>query len=501
VLAALFAAGLVLSGATAWKDIQPNDEGLMLRAAARIAAGEVPYRDFWWFYPPGQPYLLAGLQEIAGPTLWTWRVVRVLADAAVAVLAYALARRGPSRHDARRPALAAWLVAACAMAWPSGPHPFPLALALALGALLLLESRPALAGVLTGLCAAWRLEFAAVLAAGGALGLVAGGSARDALRLLAAAALTAAAVYAPVVAAAGIGPAWDLLVDYPLTDFRDFQSLPFPLDYDGPLNTSSPRGFLTDSVEPLLLFHLPLVLMVGLAGGLAALRDRRPQTIATAVVALGMLAYLLVRADAFHTAPLAVLVAILGAWALSAPERARGLRAAPAALCAVVLAYAGVEGLDRRWLALREATVPLDLPVARGIGVPPRQAAALEAAVRASRRLVRPGRPLYVTGRRADRVTAGHPLFYVLAQRPNPTHYDIAAPGVVTSARVQREIVAALERTRTSLVVRWTDPVTAAPEPNAAGRSSGVRLLDAHLAGRYAPAGRFGDFVLLRRRR
>ena len=38
--------------------IQPNDEGLMLQAAARIAHGEVPYRDFWWFYPPGQPYLL-----------------------------------------------------------------------------------------------------------------------------------------------------------------------------------------------------------------------------------------------------------------------------------------------------------------------------------------------------------------------------------------------------------------------------------------------------------
>jgi hypothetical protein len=65
---------------------------------------------------------------------------------------------------------------------------------------------------------------------------------------------------------------------------------------------------------------------------------------------------------------------------------------------------------------------------------------------------------------------------------------------------VQREIVAALERTRTPLVVRWTDPVTAAPEPNAAGRSSGVRLLDAYLDRRYAPAGRFGAFLLLERR-
>jgi hypothetical protein len=490
LLPALVAAGLAVSGATALKDIQPNDEGLMLRAAARIAAGEVPYRDFWWFYPPGQPYLLALLHDVFGPSLVVWRAVRVLADATVAALAYALARR----RAGRGPALAAWLVAACAMAWPSGPHPFPVALACALGALLALESRPALAGAPAGLCAAWRIEFAVFLVAGAAAGL----ADRRALRLLAAAALTALALYAPVVAAAGLRPAWNLLVDYPLTDFRDYQALPFPLRYDGPLNTSSLRGFATDSLEPLLLFHLPLVLVAGLAAGLASLRDRRPLTVATAVLAVGMLGYLLVRADAFHTAPLAVLVAILGAWALGGPRA--GWRIVPLAVCAVALAYGAVEGLDRRRLVVREATVPLALPVADGVRVPPRQAAELEAAVRAVQRLVPPGRPVYVTGRRADIVTSGHPLLNVLAGRPNPTRYDIAAPGVVTSATVQREIVAALERTRTPVVVRWTAPVTAAQEPNAAGRSSGVRLLDAYLARRYAPARRVGAFVLLTRR-
>ena len=490
LLPALVAAGLVVSGSTALKDIQPNDEGLMLRAAARIAGGEVPYRDFWWFYPPGQPYLLALLQDVFGPSLVVWRVLRVATDATVAALAYALARR----RAGRGPALAAWLVAICAMAWPSGPHPFPVALACALGALLALESRPAVAGVLAGLCAAWRIEFAAFLVAGAAAGL----ADRRVLRLLAGAAVTALALYVPVVAAAGVRPAWSLLVDYPLTDFRDYQALPFPLRYDGPLNTSSVRGFAADSLEPLLLFHLPLVLVAGLAAGLVSLRDRRPLTVATAALAVGMLGYLLVRTDAFHTAPLAVLAAILAAWALGGPRT--GWRVVPVAVCATALVYAAVEGLDRRALVLREATVPLDLPVADGVRAPAREAAELAAAVRAVRRAVPPGRPVYVTGRRADLVTSGHPLFNVLAQRPNPSRYDIAAPGVVTSAPVQREIVAALERTRTPVVVRWTARVTAAREPNAAGRSSGVRLLDAYLARRYAPAGRFGAFVLLRRR-
>jgi len=488
VLAALFVAGTLVSGVTALQGIQPNDEGLMLQAVERIAHGQVPYRDFWWFYPPGQPYLLAGLRELAGPSLLPWRIVRVLADATVALLAFALAARaaGP------RLSLAAWAVAILAMAYPSGPHPFPVALALCLGALLAFERRPALAGVLVGAAAAWRIEFALVAATGILVARSPGG------RRFALAAVGAATVlYAPVVLAAGLGPSWDLLVDYPLTDFRAYQALPFPLSYDGPLNTSSPGGFARDSLEPLALFYLPAVLVAGLAAAAVALARRplAPWLVATGVFALGALAYVLVRTDLFHTAPLAVLVAVLGAWAL-ADEPRRRLRGVPAALAGLALLYAAAEGLDRRWLVLREDTVALDLPVADGVRVPARRAAELEQVIA---RLPARG-PIYVATRRADLVTSGHPLLYVLAGRPNPTRYDIPAPGVVTSASVQREIVRDLERTRTPTVVRWTDRVTAAPEPNAAGRSSGVRLLDDYLARAYRPVGRAGSFRLLERR-
>ena len=60
---------------------------------------------------------------------------------------------------------------------------------------------------------------------------------------LGAAAAAALLLYAPVVAAAGLGDSWDLLVRYPIEDFGDYQSLPFPFDYDGPLNTGSIGGF------------------------------------------------------------------------------------------------------------------------------------------------------------------------------------------------------------------------------------------------------------------
>ena len=401
VAALLFAAAALLSGITMLDGIQPNDEGLMLQAAARIADGQVPYSDFWWFYPPGQPYLLAGLWELFGSSLLPWRILRVACDAGVAVLVWSLARRGGASP---RVALAAWLCAALAMAYPTGPHPFPLTLVMALGSLLLLERRPALAGALAGLAAVWRIEFAAYLCLGALLAyaLRPGERLRPALRFGGAALLVAVVLYLPVVAAAGLGDSFDLLVRYPLEDFSDYQSLPFPLDYDGPLNTGSIGGFLSDSAESLLLFYLPLALMLGLVASLVALAFRfereRWWQLAAAVFAVGMAHYLLTRPDAFHTAPLAVMVAVLAAWALAdarqAPAAApasRGPRAGwarPLALVATgvavfAVAYTVVEGLDRRWLELRADYVPLQLPPADGVRVHPDRRDALERAVHA----------------------------------------------------------------------------------------------------------------------
>jgi hypothetical protein len=162
----------------------------------------------------------------------------------------------------------------------------------------------------------------------------------------------------------------------------------------------------------------------------------------------------------------------------------------------LVLVYCGANGIERFVRGLTDDNVPLNLPVADGVRVAKGTDVPLEQAVRYVDARVPPGKPIYVMTARADLVTSGNPLFYVLADRPNPTFYDIAAPGVVTSAPVQRRIIADLRRTR-PLVMRWADPVTAVREPNKAGRSSGVVLLDDYLRASYEQTARFGDYVML----
>jgi hypothetical protein len=195
-----------------------------------------------------------------------------------------------------------------------------------------------------------------------------------------------------------------------------------------------------------------------------------------------------------------VMASVLVAWALGSPAVASVAGRALAAVAVAVLVYAIVEGADRRWLELRRDYVPLALAPADGVRVSKGERDDLERAVAALQARVPRGSPTYVATRRADRVTSGYPLFYVLADRANVSRYDIEAPGVVTSLGVQREIVEDLERARPAAVVRDTSPITAAPEPNKSGRSSGVRLLDDYLERAYAPAGRYGRFVVLARR-
>jgi hypothetical protein len=194
-----------------------------------------------------------------------------------------------------------------------------------------------------------------------------------------------------------------------------------------------------------------------------------------------------------------VMLSVLAAWALAERRGLRQLALVPAAVAALAFAYVLAEGIDRRVRNAQDRGVAIHLPAADGVRDRSARVPPLEHAVRYVDARVPRGRPIYVATLRSDLITSGYPLFYVLAGRPNPTRYDIQAPGVVTSAPVQREIVGDLERTNTPLVVRFAAPITAVPEPDRAGRSTGVHVLDDYLAKSYHRVAKFAYYVVLAR--
>jgi hypothetical protein len=470
---ALLALGAAaLSAFTILRGYGPHDEGLMLAWARRIADGQWPYRDFWANYAPGQPLALAALVKLFGPSLLWWRIVRVAIDATVAVLAFAYVRR----HAGTGWALGAWVAVAGAMAWPTGPGPNPPALALALGALLAARRSPLAAGGLAGLAIVVRPEIGVAAALGAMLEAGRGAAARVAIAALAVAVLA----LAPFAIVAG-GDMADQVLGF--ASVQDLQRLPFPLDYDGGLDPNK-----------LLEFYLPAILVAGSAlwAGWALVRRDGPAL--APLVAVGV-AYLLSRTDEFHLVPLSVVLAI--ALACAAGREAR----APArAALAVALALVAVHGLERRaGQALHPpALAAIPAAAADGVRTAPADAAALRALIPYVRARAPGGAPVLVAPPRYDRVRVGDPMLNVLLDRPNPTRYDVVQPGVVTTAKVQREMARDLRRA--PVVVRWLSALAREREPNGSARSSGVFVLDRAIARGYRLAARFGDYVVLVRR-
>jgi hypothetical protein len=470
---ALLALGAAaLSAFTILRGYGPHDEGLMLAWARRIADGQWPYRDFWANYAPGQPVLLAALVKLFGPSLLWWRIVRVAVDATVSVLAFAYVRRRAGTGWA----LGAWVAVAGAMAWPSGPGPNAPALALALGALLAAHRAPLGAGALAGLAIAFRPEIGVAAAVGAALEARRAGAARVGL---AAVAVTVVAL-APFAIVAG-GDMADHVLGF--ASVQDLQRLPFPLDYDGGVDPNK-----------LLEFYLPAILVAGSALWAAWALARRDGFALAALIAVG-LAYLLARTDEFHLVPLSVVLAIAVAWAAGREPQAP-LRAA----LATVLALVAIHGLERRaGQALHPpALAAIPAAAADGVRTSPADAAALRALIPYVRARAPGGAPVLVAPPRYDRVRIGDPMLNVLLDRPNPTRYDVVQPGVVTTAKVQREMARDLRGT--PVVVRWLSVLAREREPNGSGRSSGVFVLDRAIARGYRPAARFGDYLVLVRR-
>ena len=525
----LFLAAAAISGFTILQRLDPYDEGQILLAVRRVVEGHLPYGGFVFPYGPGHPLALALVQELFGPSLLWWRLVRVAADATVALLAFVLVRR-----EAPLPAaLLAWLIAATGMAQPGGPNPFSVALAFGLGAFAVATAaapdesgarRRALgAGALIALAAFWRLDFAVYAGAGTFAALIFAPDtgavrARVAGVFVAAAAGIAALLYAPFAVRAGPGTLYHQMVGEGLQDAK-YWTLPFPWPwrYSGPFRLLPP-GSLAHDLKKLIDFNVPGILLLGLVLLVIAIATRARRVawpwrwVGLLVFALGCLVYLRSRADAFHTQPLLVVLTVAltsaGAWFAgerrgagsgrgSDPAGGRARLALPAGI-GLVLVLLALHGTANRLSALLGPPhlERVGLPGTSGVTDTPANVQALRQVIPYVQARVPPGQPIFVAPRRSDLVDLEDLLFYVLVNRDSVL--DVGATLEALPAQ-QRRTVAALRRSQPRIVVRWISALSDHPEPNLRGRSTGSHILDDYLARAYQPVARFGVYVVLQR--
>jgi hypothetical protein len=490
------------------------DEGLLLVGAQRIGLGEVPYRDFWNTHSPGQIATVAALFRLVGGSMLVERIYDVLVRAALAVVIFSLAGRMTTRAGA----LAAWGLATVFLAcFPYfGYVTFPALLCALSGFVALLRATNSglgaarvrrrslvLAGVGVACAVLFRhdlgLEATGAglvvilvdLAAGrGRPGWPRGPAARlgDTVSYL----LGAAVVIVPVLAIfSWLDTPWprvrEIFYTYPFLVYPHFRALPLPSTVLGYATIAVPAAVLLAG----LVHGLIARLKVGGGGRLAPLLP---------LALTGILAFpqsYTRPAAAQQVAVVLLAITILPGLAAVAAGSGRRRRALVFACGAAALGAMVRVPLSQSFRDVRAAwphgttTAAHDLERARLV---PLEASQAEA-VRAVLGMTGEGDAIFVGLGRHDKAYSNDALFYFLAGRRCATYYHNLLPGLVTTAAVQREVLADLKHGRVRLVVLYTG-FDAMEEPNESRLSSSVDLLDRGIRSDYARSRVIGPYEI-----
>jgi hypothetical protein len=497
------------------RDIDPFDEAIFLCGAERVLHGELPYRDFYALYPPGQYYAVAALFAGFGHSVLIQRLYCIMVSGLIALLLYLTAQKMAGRTLA----LVCWEIS---IVWLTslgfyGVPVFP-ALLLTLSSLLILAScadraqpdeRPSrmrlfLSGTVLGAAALFRhdIAFYALLASVPFLAAMiwsAPASIAAPTRPPFARALSLWPYMTGVALMFGIPALWLLarvpiqevvfeLFTYPATSYALMRGTPYP-----------PLSFVQVSFySPLLFYAIGLVRIV-----IRTLRQRSEvirdiQFLRFVSLTLfGTLAFNLarVRADHIHALSMllpsyivaAVLIRKASNW-----MRPWGLLAATSIIVICLLSHL---------LPLCHFPGPsfgcLQDVMERGPF--PRIGAERKMLAEVLRLKVPPGERIFVGCGRHDKIFINEPIIYFMADRLPGTKYHFLDPGVATTLPVQREIVEGLIHFHVSYVV-LSSQFDEVDQPNLSAVSSGVNYLDDYLRSHYAVYRKIGEHIVIWRR-
>lgn len=503
--------------------------GKSVAGAWRVLAGEVPYRDFWSMYAPGQFYATAAVLALCGKQVLAPALVACGVKATSAALLFLA---GVGFGAPRRLALLVAAIVGLAL-FEIAPElsSYPPALACILGALCAVaRPQPALvrAGLLLGTAAFFKHDVAAyaTLAIGAGLALepwIAGAAAEGRARALRAA-LAVGVTAAGVVVLLALGLAWlagrDALVDlvlFPLGDFRVVRGEPYPGFVP---NMKLLAGFFAqpgelvrarDAVEALAewtLANAPQVAFVALLVALAHARHRltRPAGLGLATLLAALPLYGWAAHTQLNTHLVSMAIAVLLGTVVAWPFlQSRALRAVLASIALFQISGLLLRPALEVALPLRgwSRIESLGLPHARGILVSAREREAYGKIRAFVDEHVAPDEPVYLGVARHDAIVINNPRFLWLLDRPCATRYHELHPGVTDRDDVQREMIADLERGRVRCAVIWRfgwsqemlDRIVA--ERRAAISQCGATALDEYLAREFRPALEVGEYVVL----
>jgi len=522
------------------------DEGIILTASMLVNAGKLIHRDFYANYGPGEFYLLSWLFQLFGQKVMVGRILDLSVRAGILLLVYRAGRPYARRGVAMlaTAACACWLATVGNAGYPVYPAML-LAIVSTWLVVRLLSGEPGisavkeavLAGLLAGAVGLFRYDVGMfTFAAHGMTAVLvmllnqnhAQSPPRPALLgyVLGFAFPVSVLCLFYVAQGAFSGLVHDVIA-FPARYYAATRSLPFP----------SLRGVRWLEKFSLMSIYLPLLIAFAvLVGGLLDRRMFMPQKLAATedagrrdvkavfVIAFTSLSLLffckgMVRVSLEHV-QLSLIPAVMAltVYVGFVGKSRQWLRMGIAALLmltvSAALATAMLRATDHHrvlwafdWLSGyahgRPGFVLEKAPADRLAAQAPRPLLLLnpdrDPALDYLARHAGPQDRIFVGLAHHDKIFINDVSIYFLAHKLPLTKWHHFDPGLQNSLAVQRQIVADFERTGPLYI--WLESTwESANEPNQSRLSSGVHLLDRHIAAHYALEKTFGKVAILRRK-
>lgn len=535
ILTVIFVVSFLVNVVAMEPQLGVYDEGLVLVGVLRIKAGDVPYRDFWTMYGPGQFYLLAGLFKAFGDYGIIERIWDIVVRSATVVACFYFVGQVASRTAAVLSAVGVLVL----LAWPR-TYGFPIYPATAFTALAVicmikcfdrrtLVRLPFAAGICAGLAALFRHDLGLYAAVACAAGLVIG----DAVLLprpqwrterwqllvnLVALAAGAVCIVGPMVVfllwTVPVADLYQNLFQIPAFIYPKVRALPFIPFWHYVQEALNGKPDYLQELSTYIPFATLPVAGVLVATSLArdpsnSMENHRTRRLVAATLFLIVLAGLfilkgIVRFSSIHMIQSIVFsIALLGMCsALPACRRPWGaaMLATMAVLItlplgafgyrAVVMAGTNLDNGSLIQLCRQPETARMTCL---------RVGAEMSAVARYIMKTTAPDERIYVAAGRHDKLFVNDLALYFVAERLPATKWHDLHPGVQTQLAIQKEMVAEFEATKPRIVVvnNLYDSVI---EPNESSKSSGIVLIDQYLADHYQKELAISPFWILVRR-
>jgi hypothetical protein len=511
------------------------DEGIVLTGAMRVAAGQIPHRDFYFIYGPAEIYVLAGLFKAFGPSVLAERLFDLFIKALVVTSVFAIVAAYCRKS-------VAVFISIVTILWLFGLNEFGLAVMPV--SVLNLISSVLILPVFEGRLSAKRMMAAGAVAGAASLFRYDTGIALLGIH----ACVIAIAVYLqpkgtanrprffasafwPYLAGFGVVTLFPVLyyLSVARLDFIAHDIVVFPSKYyHRSRNLPFPR--ITLKYFENIGIYLPLAIAAMTLYALARQRVRRspPSTIEERkwdgfLVTFGLMLAVMYLKGIVRIAPIQMYLAIVPSLLLIAvlfEYRAAFPRSARISInCLMLLSLLGatwsalhvirLESLYHLSVAQRVLHFPrtptpgievawcgTTNPVTRGFCFLPEDDRIQ--AIEFIRSHTRPGQTLYSGLRQHDRVFANDNLIYFATQLLPATRWSHFDPDLQNRYDIQTQMVHELEQNAPPYLVLDSE-FELVREPNESSKSSGVTLLDTYIRDQYRPIEQFDQLSIWQR--